>query len=74
LVTRLYERVDGNELADADAMNKMMGSLIATRELISKIPAWPWRPETFTVFFTALTLPVVVFVLQMVLKTLLGFQ
>ncbi|MGE5141380.1 MAG: hypothetical protein ACM3JD_18075, partial [Rudaea sp.] len=74
LVGRLYERVDGNELGDADAMNKMMNSLIATRELIGKVPAWPWRPETFTVFFSALTLPVVVFVIQMALKASLGFK
>ncbi len=74
VVQTLYGRVDERDLHDADAVNKTVSSLLLTREVINKIPAWPWRPETFTAFFTALTLPVIVFLIQMTLKTLIGFK
>lgn len=74
IVNHLYARVDDLDLKDADSINKTVNSLVATRDLIGKIPTWPWRPETFTAFFTALTLPVVVFLIQMLLKTLIGFK
>jgi hypothetical protein len=73
MVQHLYERVDGFDVHDADPVNKTITSLLATRELIAKIPTWPWRPETSAVFFSALTLPVAVFLIQMLLKTLMGF-
>lgn len=74
MVQHLYARVDSLDLHDADAVNKTVSSLVATRELIAKMPTWPWRHETFTFFFSALTLPVVVFLIQMFLKSLIGFK
>lgn len=70
---QLYQRVDAADLQDADAMNKTISSLITTRELIAKIPTWPWQPETSALFFSALSLPVIVFLIQMLLKNLFGF-
>lgn len=68
----LYERVDSSDLHDADAMNKTIASLVTTHELIAKLPTWPWRPETSALFFSALSLPVIVFLIQRVLENLLG--
>lgn len=70
----LYRRVDEMDLKDADAVNKTIGSLTMTRDLIKKIPTWPWQPGTFTLFFSALALPVVVFVIQTFLQSLLGVR
>ncbi len=61
-------------MRDASAVNQTISSLVATRELIAKIPTWPWRPETFAAFYSALTLPVIVFLIQMFLKTVIGFK
>lgn len=74
VVGHLYTRVDGLDLHDADAVNKTIASVVATREYIAKIPTWPWRPETLTAFSSALTLPVLVFLIQMFLKSLIGFK
>jgi len=72
-VKQLYQRVDAADLRDADAMNKTILSLITTRDLIAKIPTWPWQPETSALFFSALTLPVIVFLIQILLNKLFGF-
>jgi len=69
----LYQRVDSADLRDADVINKTLLSLVTTRELIAKIPTWPWQPETSALFFSALTLPVIVFLIQVLLKDLFGF-
>lgn len=74
IVKHLYGKVDDLDLHDADSVNKTISSLVATRDLIAKIPTWPWRPETITGFSTALTLPVVVFLIQMSLKNLIGLK
>jgi len=72
-VKQLYQRVDAADLRDADAMNKTILSLITTRDVIAKIPTWPWQPETSALFFSALTLPVIVFLIQIILNKLFGF-
>ncbi len=74
IVGHLYESIDGLALGDADEVNKTISSLLAARDLMARIPTWPWRPETFTAFFSALALPVVVFLIQMFLKTVIGFK
>ncbi len=70
----LFQRVDASEFHDADPLNKSISSLMITHDFIGKIPTWPWRPETFTLFFSAVTLPIIVYVIQMFLKSLLGFK
>ncbi len=70
----LYEKVDANDLHDADATNKAINSLIVTHDFIMKIPTWPWRPETFTLFISALTLPTVVYIIQLLLRNLIVFK
>ncbi len=43
----LHRRVDKSEL-DADAMNALnnsMSTLVTERDLLSKIPTWPWHPS-----------------------------
>ncbi len=72
-MNHLYLQVDSGDMREADAMNKTINSLIATRDLISKIQTWPWKPETSAVFFSALTLPIIVFLIQTLLKNLFHF-
>jgi len=68
----LYQRLDSQELHDADPLNKSINSLITAHDFISKIPTWPWRPETFTFFFSAVTFPIIVFIIQTLLKNYLN--
>lgn len=71
-MNQLYQQVDATDLRNADAMNKTITSLITTRELITKIPTWPWQPETSALFFSALTFPIIAFLIQLLLKNLFG--
>jgi hypothetical protein len=54
----LHRAVDASDLSVADGLNKNLTSLIAERELLEKLPTWPWRPGTIGAFVTAILLPV----------------
>jgi len=71
---QLYQQVDKTEFHDVDPLNKTINSLIIAHDFVVKIPTWPWKPGTFTLFFTAFTFPIFVFVIQMFLQKLLDIN
>ena len=59
-IQQVYERSDSNKIKDAEQLNHLLTSLVTTREIIDKIPTWPWEPGTLTSFVSALLLPFIV--------------
>ncbi len=77
-ITELHVLVDAGELhhidelhARAQFLHVTMASLESERSMLTRIPTWPWRPETLRGLVTALLLPLIVFVLQYVLQRFL---
>lgn len=67
LLAEINHDVDGRELERADALNKTLSSVLAQREVLAKLPTWPWSAGTFRGFVTAILLPLAIFVTQQVL-------
>lgn len=40
-------------LMGIDQLNQLMASLVTTREVLAKIPTWPWETGTLTGFISA---------------------
>ncbi len=59
----LHRAQDGHDFTMADALNKMVATSIAERDLLTRLPTWPWTPTTIRGFASALLLPVVIFVI-----------
>ena len=59
-IQQQYHHVDLQDLAEAEPLNRQLASLVTTREIIDKIPTWPWEPKTLTGFISALLFPLVV--------------
>ena len=59
----LHRAIDGHDFTTADALNKMVSSAIAERDLLTRLPTWPWTTTTIRGFASALLLPVVIFVI-----------
>jgi hypothetical protein len=57
-VGALHASVDGSDLSQADALNNTLSSLIAERELVAKLPTWPWQTGTLGGFVGAILLPI----------------
>lgn len=57
-IAAIHLAVDDGDLAAADGLNKNLASLIAERDMVEKLPTWPWRPGTIGAFVTAILLPI----------------
>jgi hypothetical protein len=69
LIDRLHRRVDADDLARMDDLNKAMASLQAELDILDRSPTWPWRPGTVQAVLTAVLLPILLWILQQVLSS-----
>lgn len=72
LLSQLHQFLDENKLNDVGQLNEAISGLIVEREVLNKIPTWPWRAGTLSGFLTATLLPIVLFLIQVVLGRMLG--
>jgi hypothetical protein len=63
--------VDSGRIDRASALDDQTNALRIQNEILQRIPAWPWQVETFRVLITALLLPVVLFLIQLVIQRLI---
>jgi hypothetical protein len=69
---RLHQSVDDNSLPEVPLLNEALKGLTTEREILARIPTWPWRPGMFGSFVSIIVLPVVLFVIQFALGRWLG--
>jgi hypothetical protein len=72
-IQELHRRIDASQLEDADAINKHMASLALERDILAKLPTWPWQPGTLNLILSAVLLPIVLWFLQQILERWAGF-
>ncbi len=53
-------------------LREIIDALLVERGVIAKIPTWPWQPGTLASFLTAILLPLIVWIMQSILKRLMG--
>jgi len=68
----LRRRVDGGDLQGMRDLNYAIASLEIEQKTLAKVPTWPWQPETVRLVVTALVLPLLLWVTQVVLQVLMG--
>lgn len=61
-LAEISRRARNRDLTDADALNKQLSSLVLQRDVIARIPSWPWQPATLRGFATAVVLPIVLWI------------
>ena len=66
----LNRDVDARDLTRADGLNKTLASLVVQRDILAKLPTWPWSTATLRTFVSALLLPMALFLLQQALSRL----
>ncbi len=71
VTAEVHARALALDMRDADALNKMVTSLIAERDLLHRTSTWPWETGTLSTFITVLGAPIVLFVLTRVLERVL---
>jgi len=71
-LTSLHRCLDENALAEVAPLNSVIVGLNAEREILAKIPTWPWRAGMFTGFLSIVVLPILLFILQLALARWFG--
>ena len=69
---RLHSCLDENKMGEVSQLNSAITGLKQERDVLTSIPTWPWRPGTLTGFLSAIVLPIVLFLVQLVIRNLLG--
>jgi hypothetical protein len=69
-IQEVYHRADTQNFTGIDQLNHLMTSLVTTREVVAKIPTWPWETGTVTGFVSAFLLP---FILRFINELLMQF-
>ena len=66
-----HQSTDAGDLSRADAASKTLSQLVVERDILTKLPTWPWSTGTLRSFVSATLLPMAVFVGQQLLARLL---
>ncbi len=70
-IAQFDHRLDSGELNDMTPMKDTLEGLAAKQTFIDNIPTWPWSRETSRLLVTAITLPIILFVIQYVVQRLI---
>jgi hypothetical protein len=70
-ITDLHARIATGDLQEIGGLNQAMQSLVIEQNVLDKVPTWPWNPETPRLLFTAILLPIILYVLQIVITGVL---
>lgn len=65
--TQLHQHMDQGDFSRIDGVNKAMSGLQIELNILEKLPTWPWHPDTPRLLFTAILLPLVVWLAQRIL-------
>ncbi len=68
---RVHAAVAANDLSTADQLNKTLSSVLSEREVLAKLPTWPWSTGTFRGVASAVLLPVAIFVITRLIDQLI---
>lgn len=71
VLVELNRNAEALDLGRADALNKTLASLVQQRELLARLPTWPWTTTTLRAFVSAILLPLALFAVQRVLGQVL---
>jgi hypothetical protein len=71
LLREVNRDIDARNLGGLDSLERALGSVIRQREIVAKLPTWPWSPGTARGFASAILLPLAIFVAQRLVSQLL---
>lgn len=66
----LPEAVDAGDGPVVEARHRALTTLVAARDVVNRVPTWPWSTGALTGFLSAIALPIVLFLIQRLLSQL----
>jgi len=72
MFARIHTNFENKYYEDALNMANMLSSLKTEKEIIQAIPTWPWKPGLFSALASALVLPLLISIIQLIITNLLN--
>lgn len=69
---KLHDRSEHSQLDEMPLIQSQVGALMQFRREINQISTWPWKPQTLRSFITAISLPIVIWLIQQYLSQIIG--
>ena len=70
---KLDQQLLDDDYSDIDKLNGTIASLDIRHRRIASIPTWPWRPETARLVLSAIALPLILTILQLLAAQVFGW-
>jgi hypothetical protein len=70
--SEMHECIDSRDVDELENLNKIVSILESERDTLEAISTWPWQPETLRVLVTALLLPLLLWIVQVILQQFMG--
>jgi len=65
IFAKFDQHLQDDDYAETERLNGTIASLEIKHKRIGKIPTWPWRPETARFALTAIALPLIITIFQL---------
>lgn len=72
LGTEMYARIDAGQFDATKVVSDGLGGMVMLRDRINRLPTWPWPPQVFRGFLSALMLPVIVYLVSRIIAGRIG--
>jgi hypothetical protein len=72
-ILEVHQRAQATERQAMDQLKLTLDNLVIEQEQLRKLPTWPWRSETLQAVGTALLLPLLLSLLEELLRHILGY-
>lgn len=69
-LAEIHAAVDVADGVAIETRNRALSTLMAERDLVNKVPTWPWSPGSLTGFLSAVLLPIGLWIVTRVLERL----
>ena len=67
-LVKLHQQIDQNRLNEVEQLNNAISGLRVERDILEKIPTLPWRTQTLTGFLSAIILPIILLIIQIIIE------
>lgn len=67
-LAQLHQQIDQNRLTEVEQLNNAISGLRVERDILEKIPTLPWRTQTLTGFLSAIILPIILLITQIIIE------
>ncbi|MEK6221657.1 MAG: hypothetical protein N2D54_05365 [Chloroflexota bacterium] len=71
IYSEVHQQIDNGDYSKAEGFDKGVNTLFSYRDRVNKAPTWPWDWGAIRGFFSAVFLPLVIWIIQSLLSQII---